>query len=129
MRTQIQVLGWLYVATHVLYVIAGASVLFLGSTIAAGVAATGGHALMPLAAILAGCGWIFGSILLCIGLPGTVIGWGLAQQASWARIPGIILSVLNLPAVPFGTALGVYGLVVLCQPEAEAILERRAISV
>jgi len=129
MRTQLQVLGWLHIVTHVLYVIAGGAVLFLGSAIAAGVAATAGHALMPLAALLAGFGWIVGGILLCVGLPGTVIGWGLAQQAGWARIPGIILSILNLPAVPFGTALGVYGLVVLCQPEAEAVLERNAISV
>jgi hypothetical protein len=127
MRTHLQVLGWLHIATHALYVIAGAAVLMLGSTFAAGVAATGGHAFMPLAALLAASGWIVGGILTCIGLPGTVIGWGLAQQASWARIPGIILSILNLPAVPIGTALGIYGLVVLCQPEAEAVLDRRAI--
>ena len=128
MRTQLQVLGWLYIATHVLYVIGGGAVLFLGSTLAAGVAATGGHAFMPWAAALAGFGWIVGGALLCIGLPGTVIGWGLAQQASWARIPGLILSIFNLPAVPFGTALGVYGLVVLCRPEAEAVLEGHTIT-
>jgi len=127
MRTQLQILGWLHFVTHVLYVVGGVTVLFLGSTIAAAIAAAGGHDTMPLAAILAASGWVIAAILLGIGLPGTVIGWGLAQQAAWARIPGIILSILCLPAVPLGTALGVYGLVVLLNPEAEPYLERRAI--
>jgi hypothetical protein len=127
MRTQLQVLGWLHFVTHVLYVVGGVAILFLGSAIAAAVAAAGGHELMPLAAFLAAGGSVFAAILICIGLPGTVIGWALAHQAPWARIPGIILSILCLPAVPVGTAIGVYGLVVLFHPDVEAHLDRRAL--
>ena len=127
MRTQIQVLGWLHFATHVLYVVGGIGVLFLGSVIAAGIGASGGQAFLPLAALLAASGWIVAAVLFAIGLPGTIIGWGLAQQAEWARIPGIVLSILCLPVAPLGTILGVYGLVVLFHPETQAHLERRAI--
>ncbi len=125
MRTQMQVLGWLHIVTHALYVLAGLGVLMAGSAIAATIGAVGGHALMPLAAIVAGSGWIVAGVLLCLGLPGTIIGWGIAQQARWARIPGIILAILNLPVFPWGTALGVYGLAVLFHPEAHPAPRQR----
>ena len=127
MRTYLQVLGWLHVALHVLYVIGGLAVLMLGSAGAAMIAAAGGHSLMPLAAMIAGGGWIVALVLLVVGLPGTVIGWGLAHQSGWARIPGIILSILSLPAPPIGTIVGIYGLVVLFNPASEACLDRRVI--
>ena len=128
MRTHLQVLGWLHVVTHILYVVGGAAVLMLGSAAAAAIAAIGGHASMPLAALLAAGGWIVGLVLVCVGLPGTVIGWGLARQAAWARIPGIILSILSLPVAPLGTAVGVYGLAVLLHPAAEAQMECLALT-
>ena len=128
MRTQLQVLGWLHFALNVLYVVGGVALLFVGSAAAAAVAASAGREAMPFAAMLAASGWIFAAILLAVGLPGTIIGWGLAQQANWARIPGIVLSILCLPAVPFGTAIGIYGLYVLFHPEAQACLEHRAIA-
>jgi hypothetical protein len=40
----------------------------------------------------------------------------------------IILSILNLFALPLGTALGIYGFWVLTQPEAVQILEGRSAS-
>ncbi len=128
MRTQLQVLGWLHFVTHVLYVAGGVAILFLGSALAsATAAAAGGHEAMPVAALLAAGGWIIAGALLVIGVPGTAIGWGLAHEAAWARIPGIILSILCLPAFPVGTALGVYGLVVLFHPETEPYLQRCAL--
>ena len=123
MRTQMQILGWLHIVTHALYVFAGVGVLMAGSAIAAVIAAAGGHDLMPVAAFVAGSGWIVAAVLLCMGLPGTIIGWGIARQAPWARIPGIILAVLNLPLFPWGTALGIYGLAVQFHPEAHVTQE------
>jgi hypothetical protein len=127
MRTHLQVLGWAHVALHVLYVIGGLGVLMLGSAGATLIAAVGGHSLMPLAAIIAAGGWMVALALLVVGLPGTVIGWGLAHQSGWARIPGIILSILSLPAAPIGTIVGIYGLVVLFHPDSGAYLRPRAI--
>ena len=41
------------------------------------------------------------------------VAWGLHERASWARIVAIVLSFLSLFAFPFGTALGIWTLVVL----------------
>ena len=37
---------------------------------------------------------------------GVIAGWGLLQRAPWARMLAIILGILNLIQMPFGTALG-----------------------
>ena len=37
----------------------------------------------------------------------------------------IVISVLDLLNIPFGTALGIYGLWVLTKPETEALLSGR----
>ena len=50
----------------------------------------------------------------------------LLGYKEWARILTIILSCLHILNIPFGTALGVYGLWVLFSPESVAIFERRA---
>ncbi len=62
-------------------------------------------------------------ILLITSLPAIVTGIGLLRLASWSRIVGIILSVLHLFSVPFGTALGVYGLWVLLSRDAVSYFE------
>jgi hypothetical protein len=55
--------------------------------------------------------------ILVVSLPGIVTGVGLLHGCEWARILGIVLSAVSLPGVPFGTALGVYGLWVLLNGE------------
>ena len=40
-------------------------------------------------------------------------GWGLMERASWGRIVAIIAAVVNLIKFPFGTALGIWTLVML----------------
>ena len=42
---------------------------------------------------------------------------GLLRYSEWARILGIVLAAISLPGVPFGTAMGVYGLWVLLNAE------------
>lgn len=42
-----------------------------------------------------------------------VAGWGLLQHAGWGRILAIIVAILNILKFPFGTALGIFTLVVL----------------
>ncbi len=48
-----------------------------------------------------------------------IIGIGLVQFRSWARIGGLVLSILDLIWIPFGTILGVYGLWVLLSKDTE----------
>jgi uncharacterized membrane protein len=55
--------------------------------------------------------------LVLISIPGIIAGIGLYNRKEWARILTIILSILQLFNIPLGTALGVYSLYVLTQPE------------
>ena len=51
---------------------------------------------------------------------GFATGWGLLQREPWARMLTIVLALLALFHVPFGTALGVYTLWVLLPAESDA---------
>ncbi len=57
-------------------------------------------------------------IAACIlSIPGILAGVGLYKRKEWARILTLIISVLNLLSFPLGTALGVYSIWALVQPE------------
>jgi hypothetical protein len=71
--------------------------------------------------ILGGIAAFIFFFLLAISLPGVIAGIGLLQFRSWARTLTIVLSVLDLIHVPFGTALGVYGLWVLLSQGSERL--------
>jgi hypothetical protein len=49
---------------------------------------------------------------------GILNGWGLLARKGFARVLTIILSVLALPGIPVGTALGIYGLWAMLQSGA-----------
>jgi Ni,Fe-hydrogenase I cytochrome b subunit len=55
--------------------------------------------------------------LFVISLPGIVAGIGLFKRKEWARILTLILSAINLVNFPLGTAMGVYSIWALVQPE------------
>ena len=58
-------------------------------------------------------GSILAILIFTLSVPGIIAGVGLLKCRPWARILTIVLSVLNLVVVPFGTLLGIYGLWVL----------------
>jgi hypothetical protein len=68
-----------------------------------------------------GPGIVFGIGFLIVAdaVIGLAAGWGLLQRKSWARMLAIVLGHLNLLAVPFGTALGIYTLWVLLPAESK----------
>ena len=59
--------------------------------------------------------------LLVLSAPSIIAGFGLLKFRPWARILTIILSALHLLSIPFGTALGIYGLWVLLNAQTEAL--------
>jgi hypothetical protein len=61
---------------------------------------------------------------LALGVPGLVVGLGLLKLRPWARILGIVISALDLTHIPFGTALGIYGLWVLFNRDTERLFVR-----
>ena len=69
--------------------------------------------------------WI--GVLMGVGaLLSFVAGWGLYKRERWGRTFAVVMAFLNLLSFPFGTALGIYTLVVLLPGEAE--VEWREIS-
>jgi hypothetical protein len=63
--------------------------------------------------------------LLIISIPSIVAGIGLINFRPWARILGIVVSALHVVHIPFGTALGIYGLWVLISRESEGCFSNR----
>lgn len=106
------ILGWLYIIGHALFFIIGLFVfLLLG-----GIGLVTGEA--EAAGILVLVGTLVGGLLVVLGLPGIIAGYGLLKRRSWGRWLAIIVGILNLPNFPIGTIVGVYTLYVLLQPEA-----------
>ena len=62
-------------------------------------------------------------VVVAMSLPGVIIGIGLLQFRSWARIGGLVLSIIDLMGIPFGTILGVYGLWVLLSKDTERVFK------
>ncbi|HET7186459.1 MAG TPA: hypothetical protein VFI82_17390 [Terriglobales bacterium] len=62
---------------------------------------------------------VIGILLLCKAGVGIAAGWGLMQRETWARVLTIVLGVISLFNIPFGTALGIYTLWVLVSPNAD----------
>ena len=64
------------------------------------------------------------TVVLAVSAPSIIAGVGVLYFKPWARVLAIILSVIHLFSVPFGTELGIYGLWVLLQRETESLFRR-----
>jgi hypothetical protein len=126
MDTHLKVLGVLQIAMGCLSLCAAIVILFV---LLGGVGALGfsgdpdAQAALPLVGFV---GTSIVTLLVVLSLPGIVTGIGLLRRRPWARIIGIVLSVLSLMAIPFGTIVGVYGLWVLFSKDTERLFEAAA---
>lgn len=69
---------------------------------------------LPFIALIGGA---ISLLLLLLSVPSILAGIGLLRRKSWAKVLTIVLSALHLFNFPLGTALGIYGLWVLCAPQ------------
>jgi hypothetical protein len=69
---------------------------------------------------------LFGFAFIAGGLLGLIAGWGLLDRQPWARTLAIVLGILRLLDMPFGTALGIYTLWVLLPASSEREYHRMA---
>ena len=68
------------------------------------------------------------SIAICViipALPGLIGGIGVLGYRQWARITLLVVGVVNLLVIPFGTILGVYTIWVLMNERAKTLFERK----
>ncbi len=56
-------------------------------------------------------------VFIIISVPGILAGMGLYKRREWARVLTLILSVIEIFSFPFGTAIGIYSIWALIQPE------------
>lgn len=63
---------------------------------------------------------VIATVFVILAIPGIIGGLGLFKRKEWARILVLILSVLDLLHFPVGTAVGVYSIWALVQPEVVA---------
>ena len=124
MRDHVRILAYLHIVFGSLGILAALVVLVVFGGIAGIVGAANPHdpdawhIAIPVLGIigLAICGFV-----MLLSIPGIIAGVGLLKFQPWARILTIVLSALDLLQVPFGTALGIYGLWVLLRPETERL--------
>src|SRR4030095_12890554 len=76
----------------------------------------------PFLGLVGGVGAL---LVAALSAPSLIAGIGLLNFRSWAQTLTIAVSILNLIHVPFGTAVGVYGLWVLFQDETKALIKAK----
>lgn len=121
MRDHIKIIGILNIVLGGLSALGGLVVFVIMGGIAGAIGVSQpmehSHDAAVAAPIIAMIGLGIAIFLVCLGLPAILGGWGLLHYRPWARILVIILSVIHLLHVPFGTAVGVYGLWALLSEE------------
>lgn len=106
----------------ILSIIFGALLALIGAGVfaiiaGAGVASGEAEAMWITGAV----GTMVGGIMVLLGLPSIIGGWGLLKNRSWARILIIVVGALSLLNFPIGTAYGAYAIYVLTHDQARPL--------
>ena len=115
MRTNIKVLGWLYIVLGILGVLGGILALFilLGTGLLIGE--------REAVTVMTIVGVAVAALVTLVSLPGIAVGVGLLKFKQWARVLALVLAFLNLFAFPLGTVLAIYTFVSLLGAEVEQL--------
>lgn len=127
MATHVKAIGILHIVLSSLGIIAAIIVLLIFGGIAGVVGVAGENNDLAAIPIIGAIGGAIAIFILIISVPGIIAGIGLLQYREWARILTIVLSAIDLINVPFGTALGIYGLWALLQAETVQLFQQRQV--
>jgi hypothetical protein len=126
-RQHLDLLGLLFVVYGGMNLLVGLFLVLMFGVggIGMGVAgATGGDQDLLIMGGVYGVAAIFAGVLvLGFALAYVAVGIGLRRRSSWSRIGGIVLGALALMSMPLGTALGIYALIKLLDPEVRGLIE------
>jgi len=126
MKVHVDLVGSLYVVWGMLSLMVGLALLSLGLGAAALAGpAPGGEVNRTLAAGIAAATFLtLAAVVLLWAIIHLWSGRALGRHKAWARAVGLVLGVLNLFLLPFGTALGVYTLWVLMHDDTRPLFDR-----
>jgi hypothetical protein len=121
------------VATHVkviagIFVLVGAMwavITVVGPAILAtlaGVASTSGDPDAVVGATVLGFAGVAVTVFAgTLAVAFLLTAWGLFKLKPWARIVAIIMAAVCLTQIPFGTAFGIYALIILFKKDTESL--------
>lgn len=127
MRDHVKILGVLNIVWSSIGILAGIIVLLVFGGLAGVMGMTGASgndssALMVAPVmVLIGIGIVI--LVSVLSLPTLIGGIGLLKFKPWSRTLMIVVSIFHLLSLPFGTALGVYGLWVLFHEDTTRLFE------
>jgi hypothetical protein len=113
MQQHVQVLAWILIAVHAIFLVIGGFLFALLLSIGAISGSGDAIAVLGLVAVFVA------ALMALLALPGILAGYGLLTRKPWGRVLAIIVAALNLANFPFGTILGFYTLWVLLQQAAD----------
>ena len=121
METHVKVLGALQIAMGAFGLVGALALVLIFGVASRAVGLSGDPDAAFALPIIGITGVALVAFLVALSLPSIVVGIGLIQRRPWARIGGIVLSILGMMMIPFGTILGVYGVWVLFSKETERL--------
>jgi hypothetical protein len=116
-QSHITLLGVLHIARGVLLLLVGVAIFLILA--AAGVISDDETAVGVLAIVAT----IIMFIFLIIAVPSIVAGIGVLMRREWGRIVALVVGILSLIDIPFGTALGVYTIWILMNDEMRPLFQ------
>jgi hypothetical protein len=124
MDTHLKVVAVLHLVLGAIGLVCALIVMIVFGGAAGIVGASGDADAVAAVPIIGIAGTAVVSLLTIMALPSLVVGIGLWNHYGWARIAGIVLSILMLFGFPFATILGVYGLWVLFSRETQRLFNQ-----
>lgn len=128
METHVKVVAWLRIVLSAMGLIGSAIVLLVFGGVTLLMGSAGDAEAARVAPWISVFGALIAALVGGLSLPGIIVGWGVLTWRPWARVLNIVLSVLDLFAVPVGTVVGVYSLWVMFHPETVALFESPRLS-
>jgi hypothetical protein len=119
LEKHLKVLGILWIIMSLMRLIPGIALFFFKDLFTGFMPGPARLFFLPIAGFI-------GVLLVGTSVAGLAAGVGLLERRSWARVLAIVLGIISLIHMPFGTALGIYTLWVLMPAESEREYRRLA---
>lgn len=123
MAAYLDFLGVLFVVWGLLTSLVGLSTLALGVSAASLIASAsrGGGGGQMAAGLTAAAFTTLGIIAIAWGAAHVIVGLSMRRRTHWSRLLALMLGAIDLPLLPYGTALGCYALWVLLHEDGKKL--------